>query len=58
MSAGQEELMDEQEAGRYLNISPERLRGLAPQGEIRVVVIRTPDEIEPMYLRGEMLRLS
>ncbi len=58
MSAGQEELMDEQDAARYLGIAPERLRELAAQGEIRVVVVRALDEIEVMYFRGEVLRLK
>jgi hypothetical protein len=50
--------MDEQDAARYLGITPERLRELATQGEIRVVVVRTLDEIEAMYFRGEVLRLK
>ncbi len=58
MSAGQEELMDEDDAALYLNISPERLRELATEGEIRVVVVRTPEDVEPMYLRGDVLRLK
>ncbi len=58
MSAAQEELVNEDDAARYLDISPARLRELATEGEIRVVVIRTPDDVEPMYLRGEVLRLK
>ncbi len=58
MSAEQEELIDELDAARYLDISPERLRELATQDEIRVVVIRGPDGIEMMYFRGEVLRLK
>ncbi len=58
MSAGQEELMDEGDAAQHLGISPERLRELATQGELRVVKIRASDKIVPMYLTGEVLRLK
>lgn len=58
MSAEQEELIDELDAARYLDISLERLTELATEGEICVVVIQTPDGIEVMYFRGEVLRLK
>ncbi len=58
MSVGEEELMPEDEAARYLDISMERLRELVVQGELRMVLVRGPDGEETMYLRGRVLRLK
>lgn len=58
MSAEQEELITEEDAARYLGVSPERLRELVTQGELRLVMVQKPEGIEAMYLSGEVLRLK
>ena len=58
MSAGQEELITEEDAARYLGVSPLRLIELVTEGELRLVTVQNPEGIEPMYLRGEVLRLK
>lgn len=58
MSTGQEELITEEDAARFLGVSPERLMELVTQGELRLVMVQKPEGIEPMYLRGEVLRLK
>ncbi len=58
MSTGQEELITEEDAARYLGISPERLIELVTQGELHLVTVQKPEGLEPMYLRGEVLRLK
>ena len=58
MSAGQEELMTEEDATRYLGVSPERLRELVTQGVLRLAMVQGPEGMEPMYLRGEILQLK
>ncbi len=40
MSTGQEELITEEDAARYLGISPERLIELVTQGELHLVTSR------------------
>ena len=58
VSTGQEELMTEEDAARYLRIPPARLRELVTQGEIHLVTVQKPEGIELMYFRGEVLRLK
>ncbi len=58
MSVGREELMPEDEAARYLDISMDRLRELAVQGELRMVLVRGPNREETMYLKSQVLRLK
>ena len=58
MSGGQEELITEEEAMRYLGVSPERLRELVVQGELHLVTAKKPEGIELLYFRGEVLRLK
>ena len=58
MSAEQEEMMPEDEAARYLNVSKGRLRELAVQGELRMLLARGPDGEKTMYLRGQVLKLK
>lgn len=58
MSAEQEELIPEEDAARYLGVPPERLRLLAVQGELQLVVVNGPNGQESMYLRGQVLRLK
>ena len=58
MSTGQEELITEEDAARYLGVSPERLIELVAQGELRLVMVQSPGELEAMYLKGEVLRLK
>ena len=48
MSTEQEELITEKEAARYLGVSPERLRELVTQGELRLAMVQGPEGIEPM----------
>jgi hypothetical protein len=50
VSAEQEELISEEDAARYLGVSPERLRGLVTQGELRLVMVQRSGELEAMYL--------
>ena len=58
MSTGQEELITEEDAMRYLGVSPERLRELVVQGELHLVTVQKPEGLELMYFRGEVLRLK
>ncbi len=58
MSVREEELMPEDEAARFLDISMERLRELVVQGEPRMVLVRGPNGEETMYLRSRVLRLK
>jgi hypothetical protein len=58
MSVGGEELIPEDEAARYLDISMERLREFVVQGELRMVLARGPNGEETMYLRSQVLRLK
>ena len=58
MSAGQEELITEEDAARYLGVTPARLRELVTQGELHLAMVQGPEGIEPMYFRGEVLRLK
>ncbi|MBA3441474.1 MAG: helix-turn-helix domain-containing protein [Pyrinomonadaceae bacterium] len=58
MSVGQEELITEEDAARYLGVSPERLRELVAQGELHLVPVQGSEGIEVMHLRGEVLRLK
>ena len=58
MSVGEEELIPEDEAARYLDISMERLREFVVQGELRMVLARGPNGEETMYLRSQVLRLK
>ena len=58
MSATQEELITEEAAMRYLSVSPERLRELVAEGELRLVLAPGPEMLEPMCYRGEVLRLK
>ena len=58
MSTGQEELIPEELAARYLEISQERLRGFASRGDLRLVSVWGPDGLEVMYIRGEVLKLK
>ncbi len=58
MSVGEEELIPEDEAARYLDISMERLREFVVQGELRMVLVKGPNGEEAMYLRSQVLRLK
>ena len=58
MSVGEEELIPEDEAARYLDISMARLRELVVQWELRMVLARGPNGEETMYLRSQVLRLK
>ncbi len=58
MSTEQEELITEEDAARYLGLSPLRLLELVAQGELHLVTVKKPEGIETMYLRGEVLRLK
>ena len=58
MSAGQEELIAEGDAARYLDVSPARLRELVADGKLRLVMVQGPEGLEPMYFMGEVLRLT
>lgn len=58
MSTGQEELITEEDAARYLGVTPLRLIELVTQGELHLVTVQKPEGIESMYLRGEVLRLK
>jgi hypothetical protein len=57
MSAGQEELIPEEEAARLLGIAEWRLRELAAQGELRLVRVEGPAGPRVMYLAAEVLAL-
>ncbi len=57
-AAEQEELMPEEEAAQYLGVPPERLRLLAVQGELQMMVVNGPNGPEPMYLKGQVWRLK
>ncbi len=58
MSVGEEELIPEDEAARYLDTSIERIRGFVVQGELRMVLVQGPNGEEAMYLRSQVLRLK
>ncbi len=58
MSVGQEELIAEEDAERYLGVSPERLRELVTQGVLRIAIARGAEGLEPMYFRSDVLRLK
>jgi len=58
VSVGEEELIPEDEAARYLDISMARLRELVVQGELRMVLVKGPNGEEAMYLRSQVLRLK
>ena len=58
MSAEQEELITEEDAARYLGVSPARLRELVVQGELHLVTVQKTEGLELMYFRGEVLRLK
>ncbi len=58
MSVGEEDLIPEDEAARYLDISMARLRELVVQGELRMVLVKGPNGEEAMYLRSQVLRLK
>ena len=58
MSAGQEELITEEDAARYLRVTPGRLLELVTQGELRLVMVQRSGGMESMYLSGEVLRLK
>ena len=58
MSTGQEELITEEAAAQYLGVSPLRLRELVTQGVLRLVMVQGSEGVEPMYLRGEVLKLE
>ena len=58
MSVGEEELIPEDEAARYLDISMARLRELVVQGELRMGLVKGPNGEEAMYLRSQVLRLK
>ena len=57
MSAGQEELMPEEEAARLLGIAEWRLKELAAEGELRLVHVEGPAGTLVMYFKGEVLAL-
>jgi hypothetical protein len=58
VSVGEEDLIPEDEAARYLDISMARLRELVVQGELRMVLVKGPNGEEAMYLRSQVLRLK
>ena len=58
VSTGQEELMAEEDAARYLGVTPARLRELVTQGVLHVAMVQGPEGIEPMYLTSEVLQLK
>ena len=58
MSAGQEELIAEEDAARYLGVPPARLRELVTQGVLHLAMVQGPEGIEAMYFRGEVLQLK
>jgi len=58
VGTGQEELITEEDAARYLGVLPLRLIELVTEGELRLVPVQNPEGIETMYLRGEVLRLK
>ncbi len=57
-AAEQEELISEQDAALYLDVSPERLRLLAVQGELRLILMNGPNGQASMYLKGQVQRLK
>ncbi len=57
-AAEQEELIPEEEAAQYLDVSPERLRLLVVQGELRLILVNGPNGQESMYLKGQVLKLK
>lgn len=58
MSAAEEELIPEQEAAQYLEVTPQRLREFASQGALQSVIVQGPSGHEVMYYRGEVLALK
>ena len=58
MSTGQEELITEEDAARYLGVTPERLIELVTQGVLRLAMVKGPEGIESMYFRSEVLQLK
>jgi hypothetical protein len=58
VSIEQEELITEENAARYLGVTPERLIELVTQGELRLVTVQRSGETESMYLNGEVLQLK
>jgi hypothetical protein len=58
MSAEQEELITENEAARYLSVTPQRLREFVVQGELRMVLVQSKSGEETMYFRGQVLKLK
>lgn len=57
MSAGQDELMPEEEAAELLGIARWRLRELATFGELRLVRLEGPEGERVMYFAAEVLAL-
>ena len=57
MSAGQEELMPEDEAAELLGIAEWRLRELASFGELRLVRVEGTEGERVMYFAAEVLAL-
>ncbi len=58
MSAKQDELITEEDAARYLGVSPVRLIELVTQGVLRLVIAKREGGLEAMYLSSEVLQLN
>lgn len=58
MSAERAELMPENEAVNYLNITAERLRLLVVQGELQMALVCTASGEESMYFTSQIIKLK
>jgi hypothetical protein len=58
VSTEQEELITEEDAARYLGVSPVHLIELVTQGELHLVTVQKPEGSESMYFKGEVFRLK
>ncbi len=58
MSAKQDELITEEDAARYLGVSPVRLIELVTQGVLRLVIAKREGGLEAMYLSSEAFQLN
>jgi hypothetical protein len=58
MSARQEELITEEEALRYLQITPERLKSMVSKGLLKTIDVQSPGGEMIFYYRGQIESLK
>ena len=58
MSTEQEELIPEDEAARFLGVTPQRLKEFIAEGSLHGALVKGPNGLEVMYYRGEVLKLK